>query len=229
MGQKVHPVGFRLGVTTTHSSAWFAKVRKSNQYTRFLTEDIFIRQFLFQEISSLHNVSIQRKNNVLFLHLEASDPEPILENLTALKTKLQTHLFAESQRIQFGLQPRGQNKNVDQKNEVALRPYVIFCTIAPAKETDAQSVAFSIKSELEKRSPFRRAMKKSLRLAKTKGVKGMKIQISGRLNGAEIARTEWERFGAVSLQSLRSKIDYTECIAHTIYGVIGIKVWVQYD
>jgi len=232
MGQKVHPIGFRLGITTKHSSQWFAKVRKSNQYSHFLAEDTFIREFLFREAPSLHHVVIQRKNTALFLHLEAGQPNEIISNLETLKTKLQTELFVKSQQIAFstfnGI-PSAQENNFNHTARSTRTPYAIFCTVSRANETAAQSVAFFIKSELEKRLPFRRAMKKSLRLAKAKGVKGMKIQISGRLNGAEIARREWERFGAVSLQSLRSKIDYTECVAHTIYGVLGIKVWVQYD
>jgi small subunit ribosomal protein S3 len=228
MGQKVHPVGFRLGITAEHSSKWFAKVRKSNQYAQFLSEDTLIRDFLFQEAPSLHHVTIQRKNSALILHLESGQPNEILENLDTLKQKLQKKLFASSQKV-FLLE-RGSRISSDETNGVQSRPpYAIFCTVSPAKATAAKSIAFFIKHDLEKRLPFRRAVKKSLRLAKTQGVKGMKIQISGRLNGAEIARTEWERFGAVSLQSLRSQIDYTECIAHTIYGVLGIKVWVQYE
>lgn len=232
MGQKVHPVGFRLGITTNHSSQWFAKVRKSNQYSHFLAEDIFIREFLFREAPSLHHVIIQRKNTALFLHLEAGQPNEIIPQLEIIKTKLQAELFSQSQQISFrtfNRFPTADSDNLNNSVRSARTPYAIFCTISRANETAAQSIAFFIKSELEKRLPFRRAMKKSLRLAKAKGVKGMKIQISGRLNGAEIARREWERFGAVSLQSLRSKIDYTECVAHTIYGVLGIKVWVQYD
>jgi small subunit ribosomal protein S3 len=218
MGQKVHPNVFRLGVTTTHSSQWFAQIGKSSQYAQFLKEDILIRSFLEKEAPSIHSIDIQRKNTALLLHLEASRPQEILPNLDALKAKLQERLVTLNLNLN---QAAGKTKEVI--------PYSIFCTLSQANEVSAQSVAYFVKDQLEKRLPFRRAMKKSIRLAKMNGTKGIKIQVSGRLNGAEIARTEWERFGSVSLQSLRAEIDYTECIAHTIYGVIGIKVWVQVD
>jgi small subunit ribosomal protein S3 len=202
MGQKVHPNVFRLGVTTKHSSQWFAR----KGYADFLKDDILIRNFMQTEAPSIHSVQIQRKNNSLLLHLEASRPQEILPQLDSLKADLQKKLKHQSG-----------------------KDYLIFCTISQANEASAQSIAFFIKDQLEKRLPFRRAMKQGIRIAQKNGLKGMKIQISGRLNGAEIARTEGEKFGSVSLQNLRADIDYTECIAHTIYGVLGIKVWAQFD
>ena len=230
MGQKVHPNGFRLGVTNQHSSQWFAK---PSQYSKLLSEDTFIRDFLFKKFQDLHKVSIQRNNEALLIHLEASDPSKILPELDNIKKLLGEKLTEGDRQLANGLKSLYPSSMLEgyihAKSPCKLaRPYSIFCTISNAKDISAQSIANSIKEQLEERLPFRKAMKKSLRLAKMRKVKGMKIQISGRLNGAEIARTEWERYGAVSLQTLRSNIDYTECIAHTIYGVLGIKVWVQY-
>lgn len=202
MGQKVHPNVFRLGVTKNHSSQWFAR----SGYASFLHDDILVRTFFETEVPSVHSVHIQRKNAALLLHLEASRPQELLPHLDEFKAKLK--------------------KELKRQND---KDYSIFCTISQANETSAKSTAFFIKDQLEKRLPFRRAMKQGIRLAQKNGLKGMKIQISGRLNGAEIARTEQEKFGSVSLQNLRADIDYTECIAHTIYGVLGIKVWAQFD
>jgi len=215
MGQKVHPVAFRLGITKKHSTDWFAKIGKLNKYSDFVQEDRIIREFLFHKIPTLHKVSITRKNSALLIYLEASYPRDILPKLDVLKIELQKKL--EELKIVSNSFSETENKVIDP----------IFFTISRAKEISAKGVALYVKDELEKRMPFRRAMKKSLRVATAQGIGGLKIEISGRLNGAEIARTEWERIGAVPLQSFRSNIDYTEERAQTIYGVIGIKVWVN--
>jgi small subunit ribosomal protein S3 len=219
MGQKVHPNLFRLGITTEHTSTWFTKVGKLNNYSKYLHEDNYIRDFFVQNYEGIQNIRIQRQLTTLLIHVETSRPGTLFNELENAKLKLQTELF-QFQKEQAKL--RG-----DFQTDIP--KYSIFCTLAKARSLSAQSVAQSLKDDLEKRLPFRRAMKLLLRRAQSSGLKGMKIQISGRLNGAEIARTEWERFGAVSLQSLRVNIDYTEEIAHTIYGVLGIKVWVQQD
>jgi len=137
MGQKVHPIGFRLGVTTKHSSTWFAKVRKSNQYSRFLAEDTFIREFLLREVPTVHHVLIQRKNSALFLHLEVGQPNDVLPNLEKIKIQLQKELFLQSQKIVLAT-----SHSVGSSRIGLQKPYVIFCTVAAAQETTAQSVAF---------------------------------------------------------------------------------------
>lgn len=233
MGQKVHPIGFRLGITANHSSQWFARIGKSNNYSNFVAQDALIRQFFSTEINGLHHISIQRQNTALLLHLHVVRPQEVLPQLNELKEKLHKKLlFQNQEHLQMQqVKALGKTSGYHSTRECSQQkiPYGIFCTLSPAKKISATSIAFSIKEELEKRAPFRKAMKKSLLLAKQPGIKGIKIQISGRLNGAEIARTEWERAGSVSLQTLRSNIDYKHCIAHTIYGVLGIKVWVQYE
>ena len=232
MGQKVHPVGFRLGITRSHPIQWFSKVGKTNNYGKLVEEDTLIRKVLFKKLPSLHNVSIQRKNTTLFIHLESSEPEENEKSIEEIKKELQILLHKkkeESKKFLNLLNPNLSEKNYFHPDSSwnTKESYTIFCTLSRAKDISAQSIANFIKERLEMRLPFRQAMKKSLKLAKLRGVKGMKIEISGRLNGAEIARTEWERYGAVSLQTLRSNIDYTECTAQTIYGILGIKVWVQ--
>nr|YP_009692024.1 ribosomal protein S3 [Microrhizoidea pickettheapsiorum]QEG77692.1 ribosomal protein S3 [Microrhizoidea pickettheapsiorum] len=218
MGQKVHPVGYRLGISTHHSSEWFSKIGHSSEYAFLVAEDNFIRDFFQKKTSNIYHLKIKRKNTALFINIETSEPQEILQNLESLKNELMVklHSFRKKQTISDQFQKRDTQQ------------YSIYCTVSQASDVSAQSIALSIKDQLEKRLPFRRAVKRSLRLAQIRGLKGMKIQISGRLNGAEIARTESERYGAVPLQTLRTPIDYTTCRADTIYGVLGIKVWVHY-
>jgi len=220
MGQKVHPNLFRLGISTHHSSQWFTKVGSS--YSATLQQDTFIRTFFQKKISdsSIHSIQIQRKNTALLLNIESSRPQEILVHLEEWKKELAKELSKmreETDRKAIGIERTSREISANS----------IFCILSQPKELSAQSIANSVKEKLEERLPFRKAMKNSIRLAKSRGLKGMKIEISGRLNGAEIARTEWERYGSVSLQTLRTPIDFYAGIAHTIYGVLGIKVWVQ--
>nr|ANA56983.1 ribosomal protein S3 [Pyramimonas parkeae] len=204
MGQKVHPIGFRIGVTQDHSSHWFAK---PNQYASLLQEDLMIRSYLKEKCieAGISNIQLYRKADRIEIELHAARPVVILgrkgTGLDSLRQGLQTKL---NQTRQFAIQ------------------------VVEIREPDieAQLVAEFISSQLEKRIPFRRAMKQGLLRAKRAGVEGMKIQVSGRLNGAEIARSEWVREGRVPLQTLRADIDYCHHEANTIYGILGIKVWV---
>ena len=214
MGQKVHPNLFRLGISTQHSSQWFTKVGSS--YSATLQQDTFIRTFFQKKTSdsAIHSIQIQRKNTALLLNIESTRPQEILVHLEEWKKELAKELS----------EIRATNAK---RGEREISANSIFCILSQPKELSAQSIANSVKEKLEERLPFRKAMKNSIRLAKSRGLKGMKIEISGRLNGAEIARTEWERYGSVSLQTLRTPIDFYAGVAHTIYGVLGIKVWVQ--
>ena len=193
---------------------------------------------------TIHSIQIQRKNTALLLTLEATRPQEILVHLEEWKKELAKELAshrasslpvthqaqlgstpsAETLQPSAGILQTGRARNTE---NTTLSANSIFCILSQPKEISAQSIAHSVKEKLEERLPFRKAMKNSIRLAKSRGLKGMKIEISGRLNGAEIARTEWDRYGSVSLQTLRTPIDYYAGIAHTIYGVLGIKVWVQ--
>lgn len=227
MGQKIHPIGFRLGITKTHQSQWFAS---GSTYSNLIIEDYFIRSALFKQFTngSISKIEIQRKfDDQIQLTLYSPKPGLILtyykndlKNLsTSLAKKIQKNRKAGSQKI---LQ-----KETNSKNLYSLNPKVtvqIFELTIP--DANANFIADSLVEELQKRVAFRRAMKKTLRRAQRAKVRGIKIQISGRLNGAEIARSEWAREGQIPLQTLRAKIDYCYRTAKTIYGILGVKVWV---
>lgn len=204
MGQKVNPLGFRLGVTQDHFSSWYAK---PEQYPALVVEDHFLRNCIRQNVgeAGLAKILIERKADRVEIEIYAARPMIVLGRkgggLEALREKLQSGLQAERQ---------------------------ISLTVVEITEPDfeAKLVAEFVAEQLEKRIPFRRAVKQALQRAKRAGVKGIKIQVSGRLNGAEIARSEWVREGRVPLQTLRFPIDYCTHEARTIYGILGIKVWV---
>lgn len=210
MGQKIHPTGFRIGVNKTHNSTWFADY---SVYSKVLQEDFKIRNFFEKEWESFYskagiaNLEIKRKVNQLELLIYAARPKVIaLESdselsINNLKCKLQSKLNDSRQ----------------------IRIKVI--QIAKS-ETESSLVARSIADQLEKRVAFRRAMRQTAQRLQKSGIKGFKIQVSGRLNGAEIARAEWVREGRVPLQTLRADISYATCKAFTTYGILGIKVWI---
>lgn len=205
MGQKTHPLGFRLGITQEHKSAWYAKF---NQYANILKEDDQIRTYLntLAKTASISNVKIYRNglNNQIQLNIETGRPGALVGNdgigienlLTNIKKFLPNH-------CQLTI-------NIIEIQRVSL---------------NASLIADLVVNQLEQRIPFRRAIREALQSAQEENVNGIKIQVSGRLNGAEIARSEWIREGRVPLQTLRADIDYTAKEAHTIYGVLGIKVW----
>lgn len=210
MGQKIHPTGFRIGVNKTHNSTWFADY---SVYSKVLQEDFKIRNFFEKEWESFYskagiaNLEIKRKVNQLELLIYAARPKVIaLESdselsINNLKCKLQSKLNDSRQ----------------------IRIKVI--QIAKS-ETESSLVARSIADQLEKRVAFRRAMRQTAQRLQKSGIKGFKIQVSGRLNGAEIARAEWVREGRVPLQTLRADVSYATCKAFTTYGILGIKVWI---
>jgi small subunit ribosomal protein S3 len=205
MGQKTHPLGFRLGITQEHKSSWYANF---NQYPDVLREDDTIRTYIntLAKSNSISNVRINRNglNDQIQLNIETGKPGILvgdrgtgLENLlTNVKKLLPTN--------------RQLTINVFEVEKVDL---------------DASLLADLVAEQLEKRIAFRRAIREALQRAQKQNVNGIKIQVSGRLNGAEIARSEWIREGRVPLQTLRADIDYSTKEANTIYGVLGIKVW----
>lgn len=229
MGQKIHPLGFRLGVTKTHQSQWFAN---SLTYPNLIIEDHFIRSTLLKQFpnGSISEIWIQRKfDDQVQLTLYSTQPSTIftyynndLKNLSAsLNIKIKKNRKLAFQTI------FNSDFNFETLSLYSLEPKVTVRIFElPNPDSNAKFIADSLVEELRKRIAFRRAMKKALRRAQRSKVRGIKIQISGRLNGAEIARSEWVREGQIPLQTLRANIDYCYRTAKTIYGVLGVKVWV---
>jgi small subunit ribosomal protein S3 len=205
MGQKTHPLGFRLGITQDHKSTWYANF---NQYANVLQEDNKIRTYIdtISTVNSISNVKISRNglNDQIQLNIETGKPGILVGDLgSGLENLLN--------KIKKILPPSRQlTINVLEVEKVDL---------------DAKLLADLVAEQLEKRVAFKRAMREALQRAQKQNVKGIKIQVSGRLNGAEIARSEWVREGRVPLQTLRADIDYATKEANTIYGVLGIKIW----
>jgi small subunit ribosomal protein S3 len=240
MGQKIHPLGFRLGITQTHRSQWFEKPKN---YSTSLQEDFLIREYLTSETRKgadpgLAKVLLARRGEKIFVELYVAQPKLVTgEDGSRLKefTKgIQSALL----RMQSGQSVGFERKNLqtsgtelssaelNQNTAQALRPISlqVFQIMQPA--TDATLVAQKVAQQLEKRVAFRRIMKQTIQQAREAGVEGIKVQIAGRLNGAEIARTEWAREGRVPLHTLRANIDYCAYPAQTIYGLLGIKIWI---
>jgi small subunit ribosomal protein S3 len=205
MGHKVHPTGFRLGITTQWTSNWYAE---RGAYRDSLNTDIKVREFLRKKLAnaSVSRVQIERPAKSARVTIHTARPGIVIgkkgEDIEKLKQEVAQ---------QMGL-PSGQ---VHISVEEIRKP-----------ELDAQLIAESVAQQLERRIMFRRAMKRAVQNATRLGAGGIKIQVSGRLNGAEIARTEWYREGRVPLHTLRAFIDYGFAEAKTTYGVIGVKVWV---
>ena len=202
MGQKIHPTGFRLAVTRDWASRWYAT---SKMFPQMLKEDIEVRDYLKKKLAhaSVGRVVIERPAKNARVTVYSARPGVVIgkkgEDIELLKSDLQRRMGVP----------------VHVNIEEIRKP-----------ETDAQLIADSIAQQLEKRIMFRRAMKRAMQNAMRLGAQGIKIMSSGRLNGAEIARTEWYREGRVPLHTLRADIDYGTSEAKTTYGIIGIKVWV---
>ena len=205
MGQKTHPLGFRLGITQDHKSTWYANF---NQYADVLKEDDKIRTYInsIAKVNNISNVKIYRNglNDQIQLTIETGKPGILVGELgTGLESLLKNL------------------KNLLPSN----RQITIKIFEVEKVDLDANLLADLVAEQLEKRIAFRRAIREALQRAQKQNVNGIKIQVSGRLNGAEIARSEWIREGRVPLQTLRADIDYATTEANTIYGVLGIKVW----
>jgi small subunit ribosomal protein S3 len=201
MGQKVHPYGFRLGVTKTWRSRWFSK----QDYAKLLLEDLELKESLLARLKSagVSSVEVDRPGNKLRITIHTSRPGIIIGRKGAEIEKLKSELARKTGREVF-----------------------IDIQEVHKPELDAQLVAESIALQLEKRVAFRRAMRKAVDSALRFGCKGIKVRVSGRLNGAEIARSEWYLQGQLPLHTLRADIDYGFAEARTTYGVIGIKTWI---
>ena len=222
MGQKIHPLGFRLGITQTHRSQWFEKPKN---YSTSLQEDFLIREYLTKETRAgadpgLAKVLLARRGEKIFVELYVAQPKLVTgEDGSRLKEL--------TKGIQFALRNRElERKNSQISDHEVSRPISLQVIQIMQPATDATLVAQKVAQQLEKRVAFRRIMKQSIQQAREAGVEGIKVQIAGRLNGAEIARTEWAREGRVPLHTLRANIDYCAYPAQTIYGLLGIKIWI---
>jgi small subunit ribosomal protein S3 len=203
MGQKTHPIGFRLGVNKTWDSRWYSK----RGYAALLHEDIKLRAFIREKLASagIAKVEIERAASKVKINVHTARPGIVIGKKGAGVETLK----ADVQKLS--------------KNEV-------FLNIIEVKkpEANAQLIAENVAGQLEKRVAFRRAMKKCMTAAFKQGIKGIKIRVSGRLAGAEIARTEWYSEDSVPLHTLRANIDYGTSEARTTYGQIGVKAWVYH-
>jgi small subunit ribosomal protein S3 len=202
MGQKVHPTGIRLGIVKDWNSRWYAS---SKDYSTFLYQDLKVREFLRKKLShaSVSRIQINRPANNAQITIFTARPGIVIgkkgEDIEILKQEIAKMIGVSVQ------------LNVEEIRK---------------PELDAYLVAEGVAQQLEKRIMYRRAMKRAVTNTMRLGAEGIKINVGGRLNGAEIARSEWYREGRVPLHTLRADIDYATAEAHTTYGIIGIKVWI---
>ena len=205
MGQKVHPTGFRLGIATDWTSKWYAD---RGQFADFLDQDLKIRDFLKKKLAqaAVSRIQISRPAKSIAVTIHTARPGIIIGKKGEDIEKLRIEV---AQLVDIHI------NNVKINIEEIRKP-----------ELDAQLVAEGIASQLERRVMFRRAMRRSVTNAMRIGAEGIKINVSGRLNGAEIARNEWYREGRVPLHTLRADVDYGFAEALTTYGILGVKVWI---
>ena len=204
MGQKVHPNGFRLGVIKNWSSVWYAK---KGDYANLLHEDLKLRDYVKKRLyhTGVAQVDIERAGQKAKVHIYTARPGLVIGQRGQEVEKLRMEL-----------------------EQLTGRELLINIHEVLSPELSAQLVAESIASQVERRISFRRAMKKAMQNTMRLGVKGIRIKIGGRLNGAEIARTEQTRDGSVPLHTLRANVDYGVATARTTYGTTGVKVWLYH-
>lgn len=203
MGQKVHPIGIRLGIVKDWNSKWFAE---SRDYANYLNDDMMVRDYLKKKLSqaSVSRIQIERTAGSANITIHTARPGLVIgkkgEDIARLRSEVTQMMDLAKVHINI---------------EEIRKP-----------ELDAQLVAESIAQQLERRIMFRRAMKRAVGNTMRLGAQGIRVNVAGRLNGAEIARTEWYREGRVPLHTLRADIDYGVAEAATTYGIIGVKVWI---
>jgi small subunit ribosomal protein S3 len=202
VGQKVHPVGFRLGVIRSWESKWY----EEKNYARWLHEDIKIREFVKEKLgqAGISRIEIERAANKVKVNVHTARPGIVIGK-------------------------RGAGIETIKKDLQALTENEVYLNVVEVRkaETDAQLVAENIAQQLERRIAFRRAMKKAVQTSLKFGAKGIRVACAGRLGGSEMARYEWYREGRVPLHTLRADIDYGFAEAKTTYGKIGVKVWIM--
>ena len=202
MGQKVNPTGFRLGVSKKQNANWYAK---GKDFSKYLIEDLKVRKHLATKLknSSISKIELERTADTFVVNIHTARPGIIIgkrgEEIENLKKAVE---------------------------KIVKKPAQINIKEVKKPDLDAQILAEGVAQQLERRVMFRRAMKRTVQSALRQSAKGVRIEVSGRLNGAEIARTEWYREGRVPLHTLRADIDYGTAEALTTYGIIGVKVWV---
>jgi small subunit ribosomal protein S3 len=205
MGQKIHPTGFRLGIATDWTSKWYAD---SSSFADFLAEDLKIREFLRKRLAQaqISRIQISRPAKAVAVTIHTARPGIIIgkkgEDIEKLRLEVAALVSVHINNVKINI-------------EEIRKP-----------ELDAQLVAEGVASQLERRVMFRRAMRRSVTNAMRIGAEGIKINVAGRLNGAEIARSEWYREGRVPLHTLRADVDYGFAEALTTYGILGVKVWI---
>ena len=205
MGQKVHPTGFRLGISTDWTSKWYAD---NSEFAEFLGEDMKIRDYLRKKLAQagVSRIQISRPAKAIAVTIHAARPGIIIgkkgEDIEKLRIEVASLVSVHINNVKINI-------------EEIRKP-----------ELDAQLVAESIAAQLERRVMFRRAMRRSVTSAMRIGAEGIKINVSGRLNGVDIARNEWYREGRVPLHTLRADVDYGFAEALTTYGILGVKVWI---
>ena len=206
MGQKTHPLGFRLGITQEHRSKWYASF---NQYPEILKQDDQIRTYL---------ETISKENGISSVEI----------NRNGSNDQIELNIKTGKPGILVGESGKGLEELLANLKKIVSETCLVTINVFETEDNDLNASLLSdfIVEQLERRVAFRRAMREALKRAQKNNVKGIKIQVSGRLNGAEIARSEWVREGRVPLQTLRADIDYATKEANTIYGVLGIKIWV---
>jgi small subunit ribosomal protein S3 len=204
VGQKINPVGLRLGITQEHRSRWYAEAK---HYPGLLKEDAAIRAYITKKLSNagLASIRIERKADQVELEIRTARPGVVVgrggAGIEQLRTELQKEIRTDRQ---------------------------IRINVVEVERVDAEAALIGeyIAQQLERRVSFRRVVRQAMQRAQRAGIQGIKVQVSGRLNGAEIARTEWTREGRVPLHTLRADIDYAYVTAKTTYGILGIKTWV---
>jgi len=205
MGQKVHPTGFRLGISTDYSSKWYAN---SKDFSNYLLDDYRIREYLKNKLknASVSKIVIERPTKEAIVNIYTSRPGIVIgkkgEDIEVFRNKISTILKVDKSMIKVNV------KEIKKP------------------ELDSQLVAEGITQQLERRIMYRRAMKRAVTNTMRLGALGIKVNVAGRLNGAEIARSEWYREGRVPLHTLDAAIDYGFAEALTTYGIIGVKVWI---
>ena len=201
MGQKVQPIGFRLGVTKTWASKWYAE----KGYAKWLAEDLTIKRIIKEKMvhAGISKIEIERSSTKCTVNVHTARPGIIIGK-------------------------KGQGAELLKADIQKLTESKVYLNIHEVRkaETDAQLVAENVATQLERRVSFRRAMKKAVQTAMKFGAKGIRLNASGRLGGAEMSRREWYREGRVPLHTLRADIDYGLALAKTTYGIIGVQCWV---
>jgi len=210
MGHKVHPYIFRLGIVNDWKSKWFSR----KKYKDFLEQDVKLRSFIAKKLdkAGINSIKIERSVNFINIIIGASRPGLVIGRGGSGAEELKKEI-----------------KEIIEKSEIGTANLEVRLEIEEIGQptTRASVIAIEMAGQLEKRMPYRRVMKQTLdKIIQNKEVKGAKVMVGGRLNGAEIARTEWLKKGRVPLQTLRSDIDYAQATAYTTYGTIGVKVWI---